>query len=103
MAQNGEKINQWGVLQYFESLQTPIGAREKANALLKLYDQKTRKLTIKNAFGDTRVRAGSAVMVSLNRGDIIANTFLMAEKVTHIFDGDTHFMDLTPVGGEFIA
>lgn len=103
ITQDGEHMNRWGVLQYFESLKSPIGAVEKANALLKLYDQKTRKLTIKNAFGDTRVRAGSAVMVSLNLGDIIANTFLMAEKVTHIFDGDTHFMDLTLVGGEFIA
>ena len=94
VAQDGEKMNTWGVLQYFESLQSPIGAAEKADALLKLYDQKTRHLTVKNAFGDTRVRAGSAVMVSLDLGDIIANTFLMVEKVTHNFKEGTHFMDL---------
>ena len=103
VAQDGEKMNTWGVLQYFESLQSPIGAAEKADALLKLYDQKTRHLTVKNAFGDTRVRAGSAVMVSLDLGDIIANTFLMVEKVTHNFKEGTHFMDLTLIGGEFIA
>lgn len=103
VAQDGEKMNAWGVLQYFESLQSPIGAAEKADALLKLYDQKTRHLTVKNAFGDTRVRAGSAVMVSLDLGDIIANTFLMVEKVTHNFKEGTHFMDLTLIGGEFIA
>lgn len=103
VAQNGEKINQWGVLQYFESLQTPIGAREKADALLRLYGTKTRNLTIKKVLGDVRVRAGSAVMVSLNLGDLIANQFMMVEKITHHFKEEEHFMDLTLVGGEFIA
>lgn len=78
-------------------------AAAKANALLKLYDQKTRKLTVKNAFGDVRVRAGCAVVVALNLGDIITNNYLMVEKVTHNFKGDEHFMDLTLIGGEFIA
>ena len=103
IAQDGEKMNQWGVLQYFEALQNATGAAAKANALLKLYDQKTRKLTVKNAFGDVRVRAGCAVVVALNLGDIITNNYLMVEKVTHNFKGDEHFMDLTLIGGEFIA
>lgn len=70
VAQDGDKMNQWGVLQYFEEVQTQTGASAKADALLKLYDQKTRHLTIKNAFGDVRVRAGSAVVVALNLGDM---------------------------------
>lgn len=103
VAQDGKKMNTWGVLQYYEELQTATGAAAKADALLKLYDQKTRKLTVKNAFGDVRVRAGSAVVVSLNLGDIITNNYLMVEKVTHNFKEDEHFMDLTLIGGEFIA
>lgn len=103
VAQDGEKMNQWGVLQYFEEVQTATGAAAKANSLLKLYDQKTRRLTIKNAFGDVRVRAGTAVMISLNLGDIIANQFMVAEKVTHTFRGDEHMMELTLIGGEFVA
>ena len=103
IAQDSEKMNTWGVLQYYEELQTATGAAAKADALLKLYDQKTRKLTVKNAFGDVRVRAGSAVVVSLDLGDIITNNYLMVEKVTHNFKGDEHFMDLTLIGGEFIA
>jgi hypothetical protein len=102
-AQDGEKINQWGVLQYYEQLKTAEGAAAKADALLKLYDQKTRKLTIQNAFGDVRVRAGTAVMVSLDLGDIIANQYLMVEKVTHKFSENEHRMELTLIGGEFIA
>lgn len=103
IAQDGSKINQWGVLQYFEELQSETGAAEKAKSLLKLYDAKTRNLTVKNAFGDVRVRAGTAVMVSLNLGDIVANQFLVVEKVVHNFKGEIHLMDLTLIGGEFVA
>ena len=103
VAQDGEAVNEWGVLQYFEAVQTTTGAAAKADALLKLYNQKTRKLSIKNAFGDVRVRAGSAVAVSLNLGDIAVNNYMMVEKVTHHFGGNGYLMDLTLIGGEFIA
>ena len=42
-------------------------------------------------------------MVSLNLGDIIANQFLVVEKVTHTYRGEEHMMDLSLIGGEFIA
>ena len=103
IAQDGEKMNQWGVLQYFEEVQTQTGASAKADALLKLYDQKTRRLTVKNAFGDVRVRAGSALVVALNLGDIITNNFMVVEKVTHTFKDNEHRMELDLIGGEFIA
>lgn len=103
VAQDGEKINQWGVLQYFEEIQTATGAAAKAEAMLAHYDRKTRKLTIKNAFARPDIRAGSAIMVSLNLGDIIANQFLMVEKVVFTFTEDEFMMDLTLVGGEFVA
>lgn len=103
IAQDGAKMNQWGVLQYFEEVQTQTGASAKADALLKLYDQKTRKLTIQNAFGDVRVRAGSAVVVALNLGDIVTNNYMVVNKVTHTFRGDEHMMALDLIGGEFIA
>ena len=103
IAQDRAKMNQWGVLQYFEEVQTKTGASAKADALLKLYDQKTRKLTIQNAFGDVRVRAGSAVVVALNLGDIVTNNYMVVNKVTHTFKGDEHMMALDLIGGEFIA
>lgn len=103
IAQDGAKMNQWGVLQYFEEVQTKTGASAKADALLKLYDQKTRKLTIQNAFGDVRVRAGSAVVVALNLGDIVTNNYMVVNKVTHTVRGDEHMMKLDLIGGEFIA
>ncbi len=103
VAQDAEKMDQWGVLQYFEEVQTATGAQVKADALLKLYNCKTRKLSIRNAVGDVRVRAGSAVMVSLNLGDMIANRYFMVEQVEHTFKEGEHFMKLTLIGGEFIV
>lgn len=103
IAQDGSHINQWGVLQYFETIDEKVNGRAKADALLSLYNQKTRNLTIKGAFGDVRVRAGTLVAVSLNLGDIIANSFLLVEQAKHTFSESLHTMDLTLRGGEFIA
>lgn len=104
IAQDSSHGNQWGILQYFEQLQNASGAAAKAEALLKLYNQKTRRLTIKNAFGDPRVRAGTSVVVALNLGDIITKNYMVVEKAKHtLTDDDEHRMDLTLIGGEFIA
>ena len=103
VAQDGGNMNQWGVLQYFEQIQSETGAAAKANALLGLYNRKTRRLTGKNAFGRPDIRGGSAVMVSLNLGDIVANQFLVVDRVTHTFRGNEHFMDLVLFGGDFVA
>ncbi len=103
IAQDGEAMNRWGVLQYYESVQTETGAAQKADALLKLYNRKTRTLTVRGVLGDVSVRAGTLVPVSLHLGDIVANTFMLAEKVKHTFRENEHVMDLTLIGGDFIA
>ena len=66
-------------------------------------NKKTRQLKIEKAFGDTRVRAGSLVVVNLNLGDTKVKNFMLVEKVTHVFRYEEHFMDLTLRGGEFVA
>lgn len=103
IAQDSSHINQWGVLQYFETIDEKTNGKSKADALLSLYNQKTRKLTIKGAFGDVRVKAGTLVAVSLNLGDIVANSFLLVEQAKHSFSESFYTMDLTLRGGEFIA
>mgnify|MGYP001052950372 FL=1 len=103
IAKDSAHINQWGILQYFDTLKEGENGAAKANALLSLYNSKTRKLKITKAFGDERVRAGSLIPVSLNLGDIIANTFMLVEKAVHTFNESEHWMDLTLRGGEFIA
>lgn len=103
IAQDSSHMNEWGVLQYFDTLSKGENGQAKADALLKLYNSKTRNLKITNAIGDTRVRAGSMVVVKLALGDIDVKNFMLVEKVTHTFKLDEHFMDLTLRGGEFIA
>jgi len=103
IAQDGQHINEWGVLQYFDSIKEGENGVAKANALLSLYNVKTRKLKIKNAFGDVRIRAGCMVAVKLNLGDVHIQNFMLVEKCTHNFNQSYHTMDLTLRGGEFVA
>ncbi len=103
IAQSGENIKQWGVLQYCDTLKEGENGQAKANALLSLYNAKTRNLSIKNALGDLRVRAGSMVIVMLDLGDVKLQNLMMVEKCKHEFKESQHLMTLTLRGGEFVA
>ena len=103
ISQDSNNMNTWGVLQYFDTLQEGENGAAKADALLSLYNKKTRNLSIKNAIGDTRVRAGSMVVVMLDLGDMKVNTLMLVEKSKHEFKESQHLMTLTLRGGEFIA
>lgn len=103
VAHDLNNIAKWGTLVYTDTYSDGENGQAKANALLKLYNSKTRNLRIKNAIGDTRVRAGSILAVNLALGDVNVKNFMMVEKVKHIFKLDEHFMDLTLRGGEFIG
>lgn len=103
IAKDSAHINEWGVLQYFDTISKGENGQAKADALLKLYNSKTRNLKITNALGDIRVRAGSAVAVRLDLVDVKVNSFMLVEKVKHTFKLDAHFMDLTLRGGEFVG
>ncbi len=103
ISQDSSHMNQWGILQYFDTLKEGENGKAKADALLKLYNSKTRNLKITNAIGDIRVRAGSMVVIDLDLGDIKLKNFMLVEKAKHTFKQDEHFMELTLRGGEFIA
>ena len=102
IAQSGANINKWGMLQYFDTLQKGENGQAKADALLKLYNKKTRNLKLTNVFGDNRVRAGSLIVVNLSLGDMTVKNFMLVEKCTHTYKESEHWMDLTLRGGEFI-
>ncbi len=103
VAQDSSNINKWGLLQYFDTLKEGENGKAKADALLKLYNHKTKNLKITNAFGDNRVRAGSMVAVALNLGDCRVKKFMIVEKCRHIYKENGHWMDLTLRGGEFVV
>ena len=97
-ASSEARIREWGTLRYFEEVDNPTSAQNKANALLNLYNKKTRELTIDGAFGDVTVRGGTLIPVKLNLGDISVNNYMLVEKVTHKFNKDHYTMDLTLEG-----
>lgn len=103
VAQDSSHINQWGVLQYYEKLDSTTNAKAMADALLSLYNTKTRTLKLKNVLGDIRVRAGTMLVVMLGLGDINVSSYLMVEQVKHSFSNEQHLMDLNMRGGTFVT
>ena len=103
LAKDTGNINQWGVLQYYEQVEEGENGQAKADALLALYNQKTRKLSVKNALGDIRVRPGCLLPVQLDLGEEQINHYMLIEKASHRFENGFHTMDLTLRGGGFLA
>lgn len=101
VAKDSDNIEKWGLLQYYEKVNNPENAINKVNSLLTLYNKKTRRLSLKNVFGDIRVRGGSSISVSLNLGDIQVNQYFICESVTHTFKEGMHFMDISLKGSDF--
>lgn len=97
-AADSTNIGKWGRLRLTESIQNPTNAKDRVKKMLKLYNQKTRKLEVKGAFGDYRCRAGASVIVQLDLGDMIASNYMVIEKAKHTFKKDEYRMDLT-LGG----
>lgn len=103
IAQDTNNMNNWGVLQFFDTIDEKTNGAIKANSLLKMYNQKTRSLEIKKAIGDIRVRGGSLIIVNLDLGDVKLQNFMLVEKAKHTFKNGEHFMDLTLRGQDFIT
>ena len=97
-AQDNNSIAKWGLLRYFEEINTPSIGQNKAKELLNLYNRKTRTLKVTDAFGDINVRAGTLIPVKLDLGDLTTNNYMLVDKVVHRFTKDTHTMDLTLEG-----
>lgn len=114
-AKSTKNINQWGILQLTEELDannyTPQDAKELCVDILELYNRTERNLTLKGVIGDTRIRGGCWVPVTLYLGDIMLGDMnkntakaMIVESVTHTWKGNHHSMDLKLVsGGGFIA
>ena len=98
IAQSSANMNKWGVLQYYDTVDEKVNASAKANALLKLYNKKTKSLKINGVFGDLRVRAGTQVVIRLDLDDTKISHYMLVEKVTHKFNANHHSMDLTLKG-----
>lgn len=103
ITQDSANINKWGILQLNEKLNGDENPTVKGNSLLSLYNNVSRSLTIKDIFGDSRIRAGCSVFVSLNLGDLTLNEYMFIEKASHIFENSLHTMSLTLRKGFFVT
>lgn len=103
MAKHTENINAWGVLQYYHKGEKGDNGQSLADTMLARYNHKMKKLSIKNALGDVRVRPGCLMPVVMDLGDMKLSHYMMVEKATHQFDKELHTMDLTLRGCDFIA
>lgn len=98
-AKDSRNINRWGTLQYTEALQDGENGQAKADALLKLYNQRDRVFTADNVAGDLRVRGGSSIVVQIKIGTISIKNYMVVDSVKHTFDDNEHFMSLKLRGG----
>lgn len=103
IVQNSATQKTWGVLQYFEVLQDKTNVKQKADVLLSLYNKKQRKLNIKGIAGQSKARAGTLIPVKMNLGDITVANYMIVDTAKHTFNESHHTMDLTFVGGDFVA
>lgn len=106
IAQDSTHMRSWGILQMFDTVDKNMSEAEikqKCDILLKLYNKKTKSLSLKNVLGDIRVRAGCLVPVFLDLGDIELQNYMLVEKVKHTFENNSHFMNLTLVDGDEFA
>lgn len=101
--QDSNHMAEWGTLQKYESINSTAHAQQKANIYLSLYNHVERTVTLKDVFGDNRIRAGCTVFVRVNMGEVQQNGWLVVNQCTHKWKGGAHTMDLTLEGGVFDA
>lgn len=99
VTQSTQNQNRWGVLQLVESFDETENPKIKAEALIALYNKKTRSFSLKNVLGDVRCRAGFSLYVKLNLGDIELDNTMIINRITHIFNFQEHLMNLDLIGG----
>ncbi|WP_310602545.1 XkdQ/YqbQ family protein [Anaerosporobacter sp.] len=96
-----ESIKNYGVLLYYETIQDATLVKQKASALLEMYNNTSKEFSVSKCFGDSRVRAGCGVYVQLAIDNVRFDGRMLVEKVTHTYSKDAHFMNLKLRGADF--
>lgn len=95
MHEDTESIKKWGILQYYSEVDKNMNEAqidEMCRLYLQYYDRVLQTLTLE-AMGVPQVRAGSIIPVRIGAIKELATTrLLLAEKVTHSFEGGGHTM-----------
>lgn len=99
---------QWGVLQYYESLNPSgmtIAPQALANKLLEMKNHVRRTFRLKDQAGDLSIRGGSMAWLNVNIGEDDMEEKkegqayqVIVDSVTHKFTNNCHLMDLDLIG-----
>ena len=107
--EDNDTIKKWGVLQYYDEVDKSLNDAqidEMCQAYLKYYNRVLQTLTLE-AIGLAAIRAGCIIPIRLSDVKVLSTMrFLLAEKVTHKFDGGDHTMSIEvksfeQLGGDF--
>lgn len=95
IAEDTETQAKWGLLQYYDQVDENLNAaqiEQMCEMYLQYYNRVVQELSI-DALGVPGLRAGMIVPVRISAVDSLSvSRLLLAEKVTHSFDGDDHSM-----------
>ncbi len=95
--QDGDTIKKWGLLQYYDEVTENLNAAQiklLCKQYLKYYNRISKTISI-DAIGIPGLRAGMIVPIRIKEiGDLKKTVLLLAEKVTHTFEGDSHTMSI---------
>lgn len=98
IVKDSSTIKEWGLLQYFESVNESLNEaqiKEKAEQLLKIKNRKTKKLKVE-CVGDLKVFAGCGIIVGIQdlEEGFTTNKYYMVTSCTHNFNNSHHTMSL---------
>ena len=92
-----ETIRKWGLLQYYAEVDENLNEAqidEMCGAYLSYYNRVLQTLKLE-AIGVPGIRAGMILPVKFKDIEVLAGSrLLLAEKVTHKWDGEFHTMDI---------
>ena len=95
--QDSDTIKKWGLLQYYDEITEDLNKAQIKNLCkqyLKYYNRILKTVKI-DAIGIPELRAGMIVPIRIKSiDDLERATLLIAEKVTHTFEGGNHTMSI---------
>lgn len=92
-----DTIKKWGLLQYYDSVDENLNDAQiddMCKKYLQYYNRLVQTVSIE-ALGITGLRAGNIIPVRINEvEDLSKNRLLLAEKVSHKYEGNAHTMKI---------
>ena len=92
-------INDWGMLQFFETVQDSMNdaqIRQRADTLLQYYNKPKRTLKFNKCIGNFKIKAGRSFVILVEDLKTVApyNQYVICSSCTHKITNGVHLMEL---------